>query len=256
MPEYGPPGGPPGHAQEPWSRHQPPAPDEQPTQEWRRPDSWDNAPPSYGQPEAGYPRYPQSRPEPRHDHPGRYAPPQPYGPGDGSAGAQAAWPRNTAAPSGPGGGGNSRNFVLVLVVVLALLVLGSGGTALYLFGGGGGLKTRERSAQPPAPSPSAARGTTAAPPTSTPTPIPQSSADARFVKVGQCVKNEGAENRPRLVVTRCTTKTYEVLARFDGATTGEKDAKAKCAKVSGYTDWYFFNSELDVLDFVLCLKLR
>jgi hypothetical protein len=36
-------------------------------------------------------------------------------------------------------------------------------------------------------------------------------------------------------------------------TSGEPDAVAKCAKVAGYTDWYFFNSELDALDFVLCL---
>jgi hypothetical protein len=41
--------------------------------------------------------------------------------------------------------------------------------------------------------------------------------------------------------------------RFGGVTSGEPDAVAKCAKVAGYTDWYFFNSELDALDFVLCL---
>ncbi|WP_375373504.1 hypothetical protein [Micromonospora sp. ATA51] len=47
-----------------------------------------------------------------------------------------------------------------------------------------------------------------------------------------------------------------MLRRFDGATSGEKDAQAKCAKVDGYTNWYFFDSELDTLDFVLCLKQR
>ena len=47
-----------------------------------------------------------------------------------------------------------------------------------------------------------------------------------------------------------------MLRRIDGATSGEKDAAAKCAKVDGYTNWYFFDSELDTLDFVLCLKQR
>lgn len=55
---------------------------------------------------------------------------------------------------------------------------------------------------------------------------------------------------------RLRPKTYEVLRRIDGATSGKKDAEAKCGKVAGYTDWYFFDSELDTLDFVLCLKRR
>jgi hypothetical protein len=41
-----------------------------------------------------------------------------------------------------------------------------------------------------------------------------------------------------------------VLARFDGTI----DFKGKCAKVAGYQYHYYFDSELDVLDFVLCLK--
>ncbi|WP_091445671.1 LppU/SCO3897 family protein [Micromonospora yangpuensis] len=86
---------------------------------------------------------------------------------------------------------------------------------------------------------------------------PESSADPRFVKVGQCVRNEGPTGgRPELLITECGTRTYEVLRRFDEATSGERDAEAKCAKVEGYTNWYFFDSELDTLDFVLCLKLR
>ena len=40
------------------------------------------------------------------------------------------------------------------------------------------------------------------------------------------------------------------------ATTGEDDAQAKCKKVQGYTDWYFFDSALDLNDYVLCLKMR
>ncbi|GAB3950012.1 hypothetical protein GCM10027614_49730 [Micromonospora vulcania] len=47
-----------------------------------------------------------------------------------------------------------------------------------------------------------------------------------------------------------------MLSRVDGPTSGERDAEAKCAKVENYTNWYFFDSELDTLDFVLCLKQR
>ena len=55
---------------------------------------------------------------------------------------------------------------------------------------------------------------------------------------------------------QCAAGTYEVLERFDTATTGEDDAQAKCKDVQGYTKWYFYDSALDRLDFVLCLKLR
>ncbi|MGC4879652.1 LppU/SCO3897 family protein [Micromonospora sp. DT43] len=86
---------------------------------------------------------------------------------------------------------------------------------------------------------------------------PESSADPRFVKVGQCVRNDGtAGGKPKLLISGCAPKSYEVLRRIDGATSGERDAEAKCAKVAGYTNWYFFDSELDTLDFVLCLKQR
>lgn len=256
MSDYGPPGGPhPGRPQEPWPGSQP-HPDEQPTQEWVRPESWDNAPPqsSYGQPEAGYPHHAESPPPRYGDQQGSYAQPRPYEPGRPAGGPDPAWSVPAPVPPGRSDRRSSRTPILVLVVVLALLVFGGGGTALYLLGSGDESKTPQPSAQPSAPPVSSAHGTTAKPSTST--PAPQSSTDARFAKVGQCVKNEGAESSPRLVITRCTAKTYQVLARFDGATTGENDAKTKCGKVTGYTDWYFFNSELDVLDFVLCLKLR
>ncbi len=87
-------------------------------------------------------------------------------------------------------------------------------------------------------------------------PTPASSTDSRFVKPGQCLRTEGAADPPKLVITECGDNTYQVLRRIDGATSGRKDAEAKCAKVDGYTDWYFFDSELDSLDFVLCLKRR
>ncbi|MEU7586329.1 hypothetical protein AB0A95_08515 [Micromonospora sp. NPDC049230] len=86
---------------------------------------------------------------------------------------------------------------------------------------------------------------------------PESSADPRFAKVGQCVRNDAAAGaKPKLLISECGAKSYEVLSRIDGATSGERDAETKCGKVQGYTNWYFFDSELDTLDFVLCLKQR
>ena len=76
------------------------------------------------------------------------------------------------------------------------------------------------------------------------------------MKAGQCVRDAGTAGHPKLVISECGEKTYQVLRRIDGATSGKKDAEAKCAKVDGYTNWYFFDSELDSLDFVLCLKRR
>jgi hypothetical protein len=253
MPDDGPPPGGrhPGRPPEPWPGGQSHDPDEQPTQQWVRPDSWDEIPPqlSYGQPVSEYPRYLQSPHEPPYgEYQGAYPSPQPHEPGHG-----AQRPGRSGPLTRPATGRSSRRPVLALAVVLAFVVLGSSGTALYLLGQGDDPQPAQRSAKPPLPS-AGTPDTTPRTPGST--PAPQSSTDARFVKVGQCVKNEGAGGKPRLVITRCTARTYQVLARFDGATTGESDAKAKCGKVAGYTDWFFFNSELDVLDYVLCLKLR
>jgi hypothetical protein len=76
------------------------------------------------------------------------------------------------------------------------------------------------------------------------------------VKKGQCVRNEGTADAPVMTIVPCVSGTYEVLKRIDGRTTGEADAEAKCSKVPNYTKWYFYDSELDSLDFVLCLKER
>jgi len=143
--------------------------------------------------------------------------------------------------------------VLALVVTLAVLVCGGTGVALYVLGRdddpdpvGAGTPTVSASADPSA----------GASPEQSATPDPESSTDARFVKKGQCVQNVGTNEAPKLAITKCAPKTYEVLERFDTATTGKDDAQAKCKDVQGYTDWYFFNSPLDLNDYVLCLKLR
>ncbi|MCW3813877.1 hypothetical protein ONA91_05335 [Micromonospora sp. DR5-3] len=142
--------------------------------------------------------------------------------------------------------------LVAVLVVLAVLVLGGAG-AYWVLGRDEPVNHSGTSASAAA-DPTAGGGP-ADPPTTA--PAPASSTDSRFVKAGQCVSNEGGNGRqPKLVISECGANTYQVLRRFDGETTGKKDAEAKCAKVEGYTDWYFFDSELDTLDFVLCLKRR
>lgn len=85
-------------------------------------------------------------------------------------------------------------------------------------------------------------------------PRPQASEDARFATKGQCVRNDGTNSEPELRVVACAANTYEVLKRVDGRTTGDKDAMSKCAKVEGYTKWYYYDTEYDDVDVVLCLR--
>ncbi|ASW58102.1 hypothetical protein [Plantactinospora sp. KBS50] len=159
------------------------------------------------------------------------------------------WSRNSPEPEPP----RRRLAVVVLLSVLVLLVVGGAGAAYYLRNRDGGDTLPTAGTVTGTPEPTGSAG----PDAQDGTPAPESSSDARFVEVGQCVRNDGeAGDKPRLTITDCAPQTYEVLRRVDGATTGKSDALAKCAKVEGYTDWYFFDSELDTLDFVLCLKQR
>jgi hypothetical protein len=133
--------------------------------------------------------------------------------------------------------------IIVLVVVLGLLIVGGLATAAWLV---------QRDGTPQA---DASREPTTGTSATGSVPDPQSSQDARFVGKGQCVRNEGtADDSPDLKIVACASGTYEVLKRVDGRTTGEADAESKCGKVSKYTKWYFYDSELDSLDFVLCLR--
>ena len=135
--------------------------------------------------------------------------------------------------------------IVALVVVLGLLICGGLGTTAWL------IVNRDNSAG----------DDTRAVPTSTAATTqgqaePRSSADARFVLKGECVRNEGTADEPDMKIVPCASGTYEVLKRVDGRTTGEADAESKCSKVADYTKWYFYDSELDSLDFVLCLRER
>jgi hypothetical protein len=181
-----------------------------------------------GQPGYGYPQ-----------------PTQQYDPNFQQYGTEPAW---SAPPEEPP---RKKRFspVLVLVIVLAVLVCGGGAAAVWFVGRPDDTKALQTAAtaDPSVAAPSAQPTTS---------PNAESSADARFVKKGQCVKNVGSTDDPKLEIAKCATKTYQVLARFDEATTGQVDAEKKCKDVEGYTDWYFFDSPLDLNDYVLCLKAR
>ncbi|GAA2635961.1 LppU/SCO3897 family protein [Paractinoplanes durhamensis] len=131
--------------------------------------------------------------------------------------------------------------IIALVVTLGVLICIGLGTTAWL------LKVRNDNKPQAGASPSTAATNVGA--------VPHGSEDARFnVKKGDCVVNEGTDELPEMKATQCTSGTYEVLERINGKTTGEKDAESKCSKVTGYTKWYFYDSPLDDLDFVLCLK--
>ncbi|WP_375372816.1 hypothetical protein [Micromonospora sp. S-DT3-3-22] len=223
MANYGPPGGSP----EPWGGRRP-------DDRWSQPAP--EQPPTVPSQPSGYPS----------SYDPSYRQPEPYGPMDPYAvSGPAAYPD---APT-PGRG---RGPLVAVLVVLAVLVVG-GGLLWYLLADDDGPPSTTEAVLPT--TPVEPDGATSGPAATT--PAPASSADPRFVKAGQCVRNEGpAGGKPKLLITACAPKTYEVLRRFDGATSGERDAEAKCGVVEGYTNWYFFDSELDTLDFVLCLKQR
>jgi hypothetical protein len=162
--------------------------------------------------------------------------PQPYG---ADAASAASW--------GPPAPPPRRNTPIVaLVVVLGLLILGGLGTTAWLL-----TRSDPQARGTGQVTPSATQRTTAAN-----VAEPQPSEDARFVKKGECVRNESTPKNPVMTIVPCTSGTLQVLKRVDGRTTGEADAEGKCSKVPNYTKWYFYDSELDSLDFVLCLRER
>ncbi|MEU4367036.1 LppU/SCO3897 family protein [Micromonospora chersina] len=253
MSNFGPPG---GGSPEPWGG--------------RRPDDG-YAPPADPRYDPGYGGQPGGWGEPPTQH---YEPPaqrydqptQSYEPAPAwNAGPPPAAPPYQGYPADPGYGGQppyaeptppkrGKGPLLVVLVVLAVLLLGGAG-AYWVLGRDDATPTGgTASSSAPAAEPTGAASEPAD--AATTPPAPASSTDPRFVKAGQCVANEGGSAQPKLVITECGAKTYQVLRRIDGSTSGKKDAEAKCAKVEGYTDWYFFDSQLDTLDFVLCLKRR
>jgi hypothetical protein len=83
-----------------------------------------------------------------------------------------------------------------------------------------------------------------------PRPSPVREQGARFVAKGACVAIEGTEDEPLLRLISCGPGGYQVLERIDGTI----DADTACAAVPGYEYNYTYDSALDSLDFVLCLR--
>jgi hypothetical protein len=129
--------------------------------------------------------------------------------------------------------------IVALVVVLGLLIVAGLGATAWLLN-----KEHNHKSQPTA-GPSVG---------ATDSGAGEGSEDARFVTQGQCVANQGTSEQPDMRKSVCATGAYLVLRVIKGKTSGEKDAEGKCAKVPGYTNWFFYDSDLDDLDIVLCLK--
>jgi hypothetical protein len=260
----------PGPPQEPWGRQQQPPqePYGQPSDPWGgQPDPWGGTPASTppagpaspagypGQDQGGYDRggYQQPGYQPGYQQ-GGYEQSPGYGatrqyeqPGyPPMPSTEPVWGQPVPPPPRKRG-----NRALVLVVVaLALLVVAGGIAAVIKLGGaddnsnqGGGAPPTSTQEADPSAGPDESQE---------PSPAPENSTDARFVKAGQCVVNEGTDQQPKLKIVECAGETYEVLARFDGTI----DYEGKCKTVQGYQFHYFFDSELNPLDFVLCLKQR
>ncbi|GAA2511774.1 LppU/SCO3897 family protein [Pilimelia columellifera] len=167
------------------------------------------------------------------------------GAGQGSPSQSTAGPH----PTPPTGGAapprrSAAGLVLLACLVAALAGLG-GVVGLYLLG------DRSPGTAPGANPTIAARYPTEA--TVEPTASATSSVDARAAGKGDCLVNDGTEKRPVMRVAKCGKGAFQVLARFDGT----KDFRGKCnGKVNGYQFYYFFDTEPDSDDFVLCLRRR
>jgi hypothetical protein len=226
MSSYGPPGGPyPGQPQEPWH--------DRPPQEYVEPtDPWG------GQPSSGQPADPLTSPPPYQYDPAYYGapaqygpPPQEYGTAPEYGAAPPTGPLWQAPPEGPR---RSPALIATIIAVLAILLVG-GAAAAYI--------ATDRNT-------SGGGGPTTAPPTDPTGGATSDSADVRSATEGQCVVNDGTNENPVMRVVPCTTKdAYSILKRFP-----ETIDTNKCSTVEGYEYHYFYNSELDSLDYVLCLK--
>ncbi|MDQ7907077.1 flagellar basal body protein FliL [Phytohabitans sp. ZYX-F-186] len=252
----------PGPPQEPWGR-QPQEPYGQPSDPWGgQPDPWGgtpaSTPPAGPTSPGGYPGYDQGGYDQGGYQQGGGGYDQGYeqGPGYGATrqyeqpgyssmpSTEPVWGQPVAPPPRKGG---SRTLIVV-IVALALLVVAGGVAAMVKLGGSG----EDPVTAPPTASQEATEPSGGADPSQDASTAPENSTDARFVKAGQCVVNEGSNDKPELKIVECGAKTFEVLARFDGTI----DFETKCKDVQGYQFHYFFDSELNPLDFVLCLKQR
>jgi hypothetical protein len=277
MSNYGPSGGPyRDQPQDPW-QGRPQEPYEQPSDPWggQGQDPWGGAPSSTppggpGSPSTGYDQgygHGYDQQSPGYDQAYGYGEstyqqqPQGYGAGpvpdpgyDAGYGqhptqnvSSPVW--NAPAPVPPPRRRGLSGGLIALLVVLGLLVVGGVGAGLMYLNRDDPGQVDNR-ADPGATVPADPGG--GDDPSATPEPTGGAEPDARFVTKGQCVVNKGSNKQPVLRIVPCGKRTYEVLQRFDGT----DDWKTTCPKVKGYQHYYFYNSEVDSLDYVLCMRLR
>jgi hypothetical protein len=254
MTQNGPPQG------QPWSDGGSDEPYREPSDPWGG--NWGGNPTSttsdtatdFGTTMGGYPTAPQfgAGPDPTGLSPTGLSPTGVQPPGVQATGVQPMGMQSTAwpPPGMPTPGPRRNGPIVAVVVVLGLLICGGLGTTAWLLIDRAANERKDAATATTTPAPGRTTAVTGQ------DPRPQDSQNARFVAKGQCVRNEGTADKPQMQIVPCASGSYEVLARVDGRTTGEADAETKCAKVPRYTKWYFYNSDLDSLDFVLCLRER
>lgn len=254
MSQFGPPHGPnPGQPPQQWPAGPSDEGLDRPTDPWNEHEGWGGAP-SSTPPGGGAPTGPVP-PAGSAPGPTGYPQTQQFQPGVASVGS----PEPLWSPPAPHAVPKKKNntALIVIVAALAVLVVGGGASAVYLLSQDGRKATAGDDASPSAgPSSSPAGDPTDQPDESAaptgPSAGPVSQADT--AEKGDCLKNEGTNTAPALVPTECGPGAFQVLTRVDGPTTGDADARKKCASVPGVTNWYFRNSPQDSQDFVLCLK--
>ncbi|MEV4507849.1 hypothetical protein AB0K00_02675 [Dactylosporangium sp. NPDC049525] len=253
MSGYGPPGPYQGQPQDPWQGgggQQDPY--GQPDPYGPPPGSYGQQPDPYGQQPDPYGQPPQWGQQPQSGGPyggnygqtGTYQQPaygQPPGPGQGGD----QWGPPAAPPRRKGSGGT---VAIVVIIVLVLCSLGGVGTWYVLKDN---KTTPSTSAPTPKVSTSGKSSGSAAPSGAPSSATGVQPGDAKTVKVGECLTNQGTAQQPRMVKTACAPATFEVLKRIPAT----KDV-TKCKDTAGYTHDYFYDSTVDSEDFVLCLKLR
>ena len=142
--------------------------------------------------------------------------------------------------------------LVALLGVLALLVFGGVGIGFYLLNdddpkneAGSTHHQHLRRSRAPA---AAGRRAARRPAPAAPRPTPASPTK------GKCLVNKGNAKKPVMEITTCAPRHVRgarPLRRHEGLR-----RQVRRGKVPGYEFYYFFDSDLDTLDFVLCLKKR
>ncbi|WP_442320076.1 LppU/SCO3897 family protein [Catenuloplanes nepalensis] len=86
----------------------------------------------------------------------------------------------------------------------------------------------------------------------TPSADDNTDEDAENVQVGDCIVNDGTDEKASIRKVPCAKDTMEVLIRIPFTDDGEK----ACEDIEGADSWYMYTSSTvgGVGDYVLCLK--